>query len=135
MSASRIDPGGDPVMGHPSHFARGEDPSMPDTQVEPRSRVRCGCFTRFRISARLFGFRNSIFPQTDRFAGRERALRSGLRAPFYTTRTESQGGRKTGPDMVGESSSLGSRLRTDAYAVATVHSKGESSRRRLSCER
>jgi hypothetical protein len=29
-------------MGHPAHFARGEDPSMRDTQVEPRSRVRCG---------------------------------------------------------------------------------------------
>jgi hypothetical protein len=68
-------------MGHPSHFARGKTHLCQIRKWSQGHASAAGNFARFRISARLFGFRNSIFPQTDRFAGRERALRSGLRAP------------------------------------------------------
>jgi hypothetical protein len=42
-------------MGHPAHFARREDSSMRDPQVQPRSRGRRGYFARFRISVRPLG--------------------------------------------------------------------------------
>ena len=50
-------------MGHPAHFARREDPSMRDAQVEPRSRGRRSAKTD-RLDARWLARLLAKLPQS-----------------------------------------------------------------------